>query len=73
MKTEHVKPGKRWGIYASRAQRYPNWDQNNERFRASESVERVHMEDKDFQYLYKDDSGYTFMDQETYDQITRFL
>ncbi len=30
----------------------------------------VRVERKDYQFLYKDDSGYTFMDTETFEQVT---
>ena len=30
----------------------------------------VRVERKDYQFLYKDDSGYTFMDNETFEQVT---
>ena len=42
----------------------------NERFRASETVERTHLEQKNHQFLFADGGKYTFMDEETYDQIT---
>ena len=41
----------------------------NERFRASATVERVRLEQKDYQYLYESGDMLTFMDLETYDQI----
>jgi elongation factor P len=42
----------------------------NERFRSSETVERVRLDQKPFQYLYTDGDTYTFMDTETYEQVT---
>lgn len=69
IKTEHVKPGKGGAYMQVELKDIQTGTKTNERFRASEAVERVHLEDKDFQFLYKDDSGYTFMDQETFDQI----
>ena len=42
----------------------------NERFRASESVEQVRLDQKDFQFLFAEGEMYTFMDTETYDQIS---
>jgi elongation factor P len=41
----------------------------NERFRSAESVERVRLEQKDYQFLFADGDMYTFMDTETYEQI----
>ena len=42
----------------------------NERFGSSDVVERVRLDEKDYQYLYKEGDLYTFMDTETYEQIT---
>jgi len=40
------------------------------RFRSGEQVERVVFENRKMQYLYKDDTGFVFMDTETYEQFT---
>lgn len=37
---------------------------------SGETIYPVRVERKPYQFLYKDDSGYTFMDTETYEQIT---
>ncbi len=37
---------------------------------SGDTVYPVRVERKAFQYLYKDDSGYTFMDTETFEQVT---
>ena len=42
----------------------------NERFRADETVERVRLEQKDYQFLYAEGEMLTFMDNETYEQIS---
>ena len=41
----------------------------NERFRSSETVERVRLEQKDFQFLFAEGDMLTFMDTENYEQI----
>ena len=41
-----------------------------ERFRSGETIERVHIDERDCTYLFKDDTGYTFMDKETFEQLT---
>lgn len=38
-------------------------------FNSGVSIVPVRVERRKFQYLYKDESGYNFMDQETFDQI----
>jgi elongation factor P len=37
---------------------------------SGETVYPIRVERKNFQYLYKDDTGYSFMDNETFEQIT---
>ena len=37
---------------------------------SGETIHPVRVEKKAFQYLYKDDTGYSFMDNETFEQIT---
>lgn len=37
---------------------------------SGETIHPVRVEKKSFQYLYKDDTGYSFMDNETFEQIT---
>jgi len=41
----------------------------NVRFRSADTVERVRLDTKDFQYLYHDGDMLVFMDKDTYDQI----
>ena len=42
---------------------------SNTRFRSAESLERVRLDQKDFQFLYAEGDQLTFMDKETYDQV----
>jgi elongation factor P len=42
----------------------------NVRFRSAETVERVRLDTKDFQFLYHDGDMLVFMDTDTYDQIS---
>lgn len=42
----------------------------NLRLRPDEAVERVSLDQRDFQYLYREGDTLTFMDQENYEQIT---
>jgi elongation factor P len=41
----------------------------NVRFRSADTVERVRLDTKNFQYLYHDGDMLVFMDKDTYDQI----
>ena len=42
----------------------------NERIRPADVIERVQLDEKDYQFLFKDGDQYTFMDNETFEQIT---
>lgn len=41
----------------------------SDRFKTTEQVERAYVEDMNFNYLFQDADGYTFMNNDTYDQI----
>jgi elongation factor P len=42
----------------------------NERFGSGDVVEKVQLEEKDYQFLFQAGDEYTFMDSETFEQIT---
>jgi elongation factor P len=69
VKTQAVKPGKGPAYAQVELKNLIDGTKLNERFRASETVERVRLEQKDYQYLYAEGDMLTFMDVTTYDQI----
>jgi elongation factor P len=42
----------------------------SDRYKTTEQVERAYVEDHDFAYLYEDADGFTFMNNENFEQIT---
>jgi elongation factor P len=70
VKTEHVKPGKGGACAQVELRNLRNGSKLNERFRSADKVERVRLEQKDQQFLYESDGILTFMDTETFEQIT---
>ncbi|MDJ0611187.1 MAG: elongation factor P [Kiloniellales bacterium] len=70
VKIQHTQPGKGGAYLQVELKDIRDGTKLNERFRASEDVERVRLDQKEFQYLYADGDSYTFMDQETYDQVS---
>ena len=70
VKAEHVKPGKGGAFAQVELRNLRNGSKLNERFRSADKVERVRLEQKDQQFLYESDGILTFMDSETFDQIT---
>ena len=69
VKTNAVKPGKGGAFNQVELKNLLNGSKLNARFRASETVERVRLEQKDFQYLYEQGDALVFMDNENYEQI----
>jgi elongation factor P len=69
VKTQAVKPGKGPAYAQVELKNAIDGTKLNERFRASETVERVRLEQKDYQFLYAEGDMLTFMDLDTYDQI----
>ncbi|GBD42189.1 Elongation factor P [bacterium HR39] len=69
VKTEHVKPGKGPAYMQVELKDIVDGTKLNERFRSSEGVERVRLEEAKFQFLYDDGERLHFMNQETYEQI----
>ena len=69
LKTQHVKPGK-GGAFAQVEMKSLNKNTKlNERFRSSETVEKASLEETSFNYLYKDDQNYFFMNPKSFEQI----
>lgn len=67
---QHVKPGKGAAFVRSKLKNIRNGNIVEKTFRAGETVDRAHIENRQMQYLYASGSDHTFMDTETYDQIT---
>jgi elongation factor P len=69
VKTQHVKPGKGPAYAQVELKNVTEGTKLNERFRSSETVERVRLEQQEFQFLYAEGDMLVFMDTDTYDQI----
>jgi len=70
VRIQHTQPGKGGAYLQVELKDIRDGTKLNERFRSSETVERVRLDQKDYQFLYADGDDYTFMDNETYEQIT---
>ena len=70
VKISHTQPGKGGAYLQVELKDIRDGTKLNERFRSSESVDRARLEQKAYQFLYADGDSYTFMDDETYDQIS---
>ena len=69
IKIQHTQPGKGGAYLQVELKELRSGTKLNERFRSSEKVERVSLEQKLYQFLFKDEGLFTFMDNETYEQI----
>ncbi len=69
VKTEHRTPGNLRAFNQVEMQDVVSGTKYNDRFSASEMVERVRLEQKNYQYLYDEGDMLVFMDSESYEQI----
>jgi elongation factor P len=69
VKTDHVKPGKGGAFAQVELKNLIDGRKLNERFRSSETVEKIRLEQKEYQYLYDSGDTLTFMDGTSYEQI----
>ena len=69
LKTQHVKPGK-GGAFAQVEMKSLNKNTKlNERFRSNETVEKAALEETVYNYLYKDEEKFFFMEPKSFEQI----
>lgn len=68
-KTQHTQPGKGGAFMQVEMKNLIDGRKTNVRFRSADTVERVRLDTKDFQFLYAEGDDLVFMDTETYDQI----
>ena len=69
VKISHTQPGKGGAYLQVELKNLMDGRKLNERFRSSEKVEKVRLEQKNQTFLFEADDMYTFMDAETYEQI----
>jgi len=70
VKIQHTQPGKGGAYLQVELKDVRDGTKLNERFRSSETVERIRLDQKDYQFLFADGDMLTFMDNETYEQIS---
>ena len=67
---QNFQPGKGTPVTQVDMRRISDGVKVSERWRTTEQVERAHVEEKEYDFLYDDGEGYHFMEPETYEQIT---
>jgi len=70
VKIQHTQPGKGGAYMQVEMKNLIDGRKTNVRFRSAETVERVRLDTKDYQYLYHDGDMLVFMDKENYEQVS---
>ena len=70
VKIQHTQPGKGGAYMQVEMKNLIDGRKTNVRFRSADTVEKVRLDTKDFQFLYVEGDDLVFMDVETYEQIT---
>ena len=69
LKIQHVKPGKGGAFNQVELKSLLKGTKLNERFRSSETLEKVEVDEKKFNFLYIDGENCHFMDNKTFEQV----
>lgn len=70
VRIQHTQPGKGGAYLQVELKNLRDGSKLNERFRSAETVERARLEQKDYQYLFTDGALVTFMDTDSYEQVS---
>lgn len=66
---ESFHPGKGTPTTQIDMRRISDGVKTTQRYKTTDQVERAHVEEREFQYLYQDGDGFHFMNMENYDQV----
>ena len=69
LSAENIHPGKGTPVTQLDMRRISDGTKISQRYKTTEQVERAHVEDREFQFLYTDADGHHFMNMESYDQV----
>ena len=70
VKNEIIQPGKGNSVAQVEMRDIRTGNKDNVRYRTQETVERLRLDQEDYQYLYTDADGINLMNQQTFEQIT---
>jgi elongation factor P len=70
LNAESFHPGKGTPTTQIDMRRISDGVKTQQRYKTTEQVERAHVEEREFQFLYHDGDGHHFMNTENYDQVT---
>lgn len=66
---DHVTPGKGVACMQTKLKHVINGKNLEKRFRSADRVEKAELEERNMQYLYADQDGHIFMDNENFEQF----
>lgn len=69
VEAQHYKPGKGGAIIRSKLRNIHTGNMASDTLRPEDMFEEIFIEQKPLQFLYKDDVGYCFMDEHSYEQF----
>lgn len=67
---QHVKPGKGGAFVRTKLKSYLSGNVLDRTFRSGERFEEPNLDEREMQFLYATGNDYTFMDTDTYEQLT---
>ena len=67
---QHVKPGKGGAFVRTKLKSYLTGNLLDRTFRSGERFEEPKLDEREMQFLYATDDDYTFMDNDSYEQLT---
>ncbi|HEX4504527.1 MAG TPA: elongation factor P [Alphaproteobacteria bacterium] len=70
LKSEIFNPGKGASVVQVEMRDLKSGNKNNVRYRTQETVERVSLDEQEYAFLFSEGDSFTFMNQETFDQMT---
>ena len=70
LSAENIHPGKGTPVTQLDMRRISDGVKVSQRYKTTDQVERAHVEERDYQFLYHDGDGFHFMNMENYDQVT---
>ena len=69
LSAENIHPGKGTPVTQVDMRRLNDGVKSSLRFKTTDQVERAHVEEREYQYLYEDGDGFHFMNMDSYDQV----
>jgi len=66
---DFTKPGKGQALYRTKMRNMINGSIIDRTYRSGETFEPAHLEERQMQFLYRDESGFHFMDNQSYEQV----